>query len=106
MQTTMITTATIVDETTTFTVQEICTRCNVTQDLLVEMMEYGLFDFNDNLDANYPIDLKTVKRIESAFHLHRDLEINMPGIAVILELKDELEQLHTELALLHRHLSK
>ena len=106
MHTTTIATATIVDDSTTFTISEICSRCNVSHDLLVQMMEHGLFEFNNPLHDDFKIDLKTLQRIESAFHLHRDLEINMPGIALVLELRDELETLRNELNVLYGHLNK
>lgn len=106
MKSNEIITGVLVDEKTTFSVSEICTRCNVPHELLVQMMEYGLFEFTNQLEDDYNLDLKTLRIVESAVHLHRDLEINMPGIALILELKDELEQLRNELDLLHKHLSR
>ena len=93
----------IVDETTTFSIREVCAKCNISQGLLVQMVEHGLFEFNSLPKDDEQIDLKTLKRIESAFHLYHDLEINMPGISLILELKDELEQLRKQLSLLSKH---
>lgn len=106
MSTTEITTATIIDENITFSVSEICTYCDISKELLVQMMEHGVFNFSHELPEDFQIDLKTVKRIESAYRLHRDLEINIPGVALILELQDELAMLRDELNLLHRHLTK
>lgn len=97
-----ILTSIIIEETTTFTVEEICTRCKIPHELLVQMLEHGLFELNSDLSDNTLIDLKTLKRIEAAFRLHQDLEINMPGISLILELKDELDRLQQELDLLNK----
>ena len=70
------------------------------------MMEHGLFELSKPLRDDHEIDLRTLRRIESAFRLHRDLEINMSGIALVLELRDELETLRNELNVLYGHLNK
>ena len=92
----------IVDENTTFTIREICTRCNIPYQIIIQMAEHGLFDLSTNLDDDTEIDLKTLKRIEAAFRLHQDLEINMPGVSLILELKDQIDLLQQQLDLLNK----
>lgn len=101
-----INTAVVIQETTTFTVTEICQRCNLPYAFLKQMVEHGMFESQLDLEENFALDLVQVNRIESAFHLHNDLEINMPGIALVLELRDEIDHLQKELALLRNHLTK
>ncbi len=48
------------------------------------------------------LDQKTLRRMESAFRLHRDLEINLPGVVLALDLLDELKQLRHELDILRK----
>ncbi len=93
----------IIDEKITFTISQICQQCDIPKELLLQMMEHGLFEFYQQDQDEYRIDINGLKQIEIAFHLHKDLEINIPGIAVIIELRDELEQLRTELNFLHKH---
>lgn len=88
----------IIENETTFTIAEICQECHLPQDFLLQMIDHGMFE--SKLEENAAFDLIAIKRIESAFHLHRDLGINVPGIALILELKEELENLRSELKLL------
>lgn len=90
----------LIEERVSF--KEVCHQYNIPQDLLIEMMEHGIFSPTTSKEEHYlsPHDLQ---RMESAFRLHRDLEINLPGVALALELLDELERLRKELAILHKH---
>ena len=97
---------TVVDETTTFSIREVCTYCDISPDLLIQMVEHGLFDLDNEFDDNSQIDLKTLKRVEAAFRLHRDLEINISGVALVLELNEEIEKLRDEISVLQEHLAK
>ncbi|RUR13746.1 chaperone modulator CbpM [Legionella sp. km772] len=90
----------LIEETLSF--KEVCHKYNIPQELLLEMMEYGIFSTSSNGKENQ-LDAKDLRRMESAFRLHRDLEINLPGVALALELLDEIEGLRRELAILHKH---
>lgn len=96
--------AEIVDENTTFSIHEICTQCNIPIEFLEQLNEHGFFELAQMQVTEAQINLKALKRIEAAFHLYRDLEINLPGVSMILELKDELDLLRSQLSLLQKHL--
>ena len=42
----------------------------------------------------------TLARLKCALRLHRDLEINLPGLAVSLDLLDEVQRLRQQVDLL------
>ncbi|WBV66483.1 hypothetical protein PGH44_03130 [Legionella pneumophila] len=44
-----------------------------------------------------------MRRLESAFRLHRDLGINLPGVALALDLLEKIDQMHHELEILRKH---
>jgi chaperone modulatory protein CbpM len=92
----IILTGVLIDEETVFTIEEICQRFDIDRELIHAMIEYGLIQAD--------LDLYAIQRIQSALRLQRDLEINLPGIALAFELMDELEQLKTELAILRKHI--
>lgn len=99
-----ILTGVLIDETTTFTVIEVCQKYHISKDLLVELVEQGLFD-TDTTDIEHVVfNAPSLRRIEIAFRLHRDLEINLQGVALALELLDEIDQMRGELAILKRQL--
>ena len=93
----------LIEETTTTSFIEVCHKYNIPEELLAEMIEEGLFPNQPRTAEQLALDQKALRRLESAFRLHRDLNINLPGVALVLDLLDEMEQLRNELAILHKH---
>ena len=93
----------LIEENTTFSFKEVCHKYNIPEELLIEMIEQGLFPNQPTQKEHITYDSKSLKRIESAFRLHKDLGVNMPGVALALELLDEIEHMHCELTILRKH---
>lgn len=102
-----IITGVIVNENTaiSFTFMEICTKCKLTEETLVEMVEHGLSPQEKKPVKQRYFDYKTLVRIQSAARLQNDLGINIPGAALVLELLDELEAMRNELSILRHHVT-
>lgn len=92
----------IVEETTSISFVEVCHKYRINQDLLLEMIDYGLLSAQINQDNQASIDQKSLQRMETAFRLHRDLEINLAGVALALDLLDEMKDLRSELDILRK----
>lgn len=92
------------EETLTFTLAEFTEQYDVQEKMLFEMLEHSLIEPQEINDEGLYIDLRALRRMQSAVRLQRDLEINLPGIALVLELVDRLEQAHERLGILERHL--
>jgi chaperone modulatory protein CbpM len=93
----------VIEETTTYTFVEICQKYQIPKELLIEMIEQGLFPDQSTNPNELHVNQKSIQRIESAFRLHRDLGINLPGVALALDLLDELEKIRRELDILRKH---
>lgn len=93
----------LIDETTTYSFVEVCHRYSIPEKLLMEMVEQGLFPNQPTDPKKIEIDQKALRRIESAFRLHRDLGINLPGVALALELLEKIEKMQSELDILRKH---
>lgn len=93
----------LIEETTTVSFVEVCHQYNIPENLLIEMVEYGLFPDQPTDKAKIALDQKALRRLESAFRLHRDLEINLPGVALALELLEKIEAMQHELDILRKH---
>lgn len=100
-----IVTGLIMDETTTVTFVEICEQYDIPEDFLVEMIEFGLIEPGVEDIKQATFDCQSLVRIQSAKRLKRDLGMNMPGIALALDLLDKLDRLQDELDILHRHMN-
>ena len=94
-----ILTGVLMDEHMTFSIVEVCQKCNISEEMLLEMLEHGLGRHLKTLH----VDEKTLGRIESASRIQHDLGVNVPGVVLVLELLDELEQLRNELNILQHH---
>lgn len=93
----------IVEETTTISFNDVCQKYQISKELLLEMVEYGIFSSEATKTESVHFSQKDLRKIESAFRLHHDLEINLPGVALALELLEKIEQLNDELSILRKH---
>lgn len=97
----------IVDEQTTFTLVEICERGGVRSEFVVALVDYGVIaPVNDGSENQWAFDAAALARLCRAQRLQRDLEINLPGLAVSLDLLDEVEELRQQVDLLNRQLQQ
>ena len=97
-------TGVLIEETTTISFNEVCHRYHIPKELLLEMVEYGLFSSKTTKVEQLKLNQSDLRKMEVAFRLHRDLEINLPGVALVLELLEQIDQLDEELNILHKHL--
>lgn len=98
-------TGVLIEETTTYTVTEVCRIYHIPKELLIEIIEIGLFPEQNVAAEEMILDHNNLMRLETAFRLHRDLDINLAGVALALELLDDIEQMRNELAILRKHSS-
>ena len=99
-------TGVLVDEgTTTYSFTQVCHTYHVSESELMDLLEHGLFHEITSSVKPVNFNLQMVKRIRSARRLQEDLGVNLPGVVLALELRDELDRLRNELTILRRHLS-
>ena len=96
----------LMDETTKISFVEVCQKCHISEDVLLDMIEHGLFHHDAQHLKNIQIDQKTLVRIQSACRLQHDLGINLPGVVLVLELLDELAQIQDEFDILQHHIRR
>lgn len=99
----MIITGVLVDEDSTVSFVEICEHYDMTEDMLLDMIEHGLVQQASATPKMIQIHKDTLRRIQSARRLQSDLGVNVPGAVLALELLDQLEQIRQELEILKRH---
>jgi chaperone modulatory protein CbpM len=93
----------LIEETTTITFKEVCNKYQIPKELLIEMIEYGLFSCQTTKMELLKLNQNDLHKIESAFRLHRDLGINLPGVALALDLLEKIDKLDEELNILRKH---
>jgi chaperone modulatory protein CbpM len=83
---------------------DICAQYNLSEEVMVEFIEYGLITIHTSDIKSHIFDGPTVARIRSAWRLKNDLGINTPGVVLALDLIEELEALRNELQILKRQM--
>jgi chaperone modulatory protein CbpM len=83
----------VLDEQVTFTLREFCGACGVRRQMIIEMVEEGVIEPALPSEAEWKFHGQTLVRAQRALRLVRDLDINWPGAALVLDLLDEIERL-------------
>ena len=99
-------TAEIVDETALYGLKDVCEVCGVHAERVVELVEAGIIVPWGDRPSAWRFSAVSVMRSRKALRLQRDLEINMPGIAVTLDLLDELDTLRCQVRALKQQLER
>jgi chaperone modulatory protein CbpM len=103
---TEILTGMLIDETTTFNLQEVCYTCNVSVDIIIEMVEHGLAEPQQRTTQDWHFAPEALKRLIIALRLQQDLGVNIPGAALALDLLNELQTLRKQLTILEHQAVK
>jgi chaperone modulatory protein CbpM len=88
---------------TALSLEELCEICHISSDLIHDLIAYEIIHPKQPSTDRWVFDLAELKRIQIALRLQRDLEVNLAGVAVVLDLLDELEALRKNSELLERH---
>ncbi len=87
----------LLDESAELSLEDLCRACGVERVVLVEMVEEGLLEPLDMQLAPWRFQGEALRRARTALRLRRDLDVNLAGAAMVLDLLDEIEQLETRL---------
>jgi len=76
---------------------ELCEVCTVTSERIVQLVDEGLVEPVGREPAEWRFSGHSVRRVVVAERLSRDLRLNAPGAALVLDLLDEVTQLRQRL---------
>ncbi|MEM5371249.1 chaperone modulator CbpM [Paraburkholderia azotifigens] len=87
--------AQIVDENVEFSLLELSHASGASEDEITLWVAEGVFEPKGATPQEWRFSGALLRRVRTAFRLARDLQINAPGIALALDLLDEIEMLKT-----------
>lgn len=97
----------LMDENTSMiSFTQVCQTYRIPEDVLTELLEHGLFNEMLSPISQVMFNPPMLKRIQSACRLQNDLGVNLPGVVLVLELRDELERMRNELSILRHHVGE
>lgn len=76
-----------------YTMKELCQACRVDQDYVIELVAHGIIEPRDGGQRAWHFTTAEVSRTRRAHRLHQDLELNLEGVALALELMDQNRRL-------------
>jgi chaperone modulatory protein CbpM len=85
--------ALLLDETSQFTLAELCSVCAVTEEIVVEIVAEGIVEPSGAEQRHWRFSGVAVARVQRVVRLQREFEVNLPGAALALELLEEIERL-------------
>jgi chaperone modulatory protein CbpM len=87
----------ILEESALLTIKDLSRMCAVDERHIVEYVEEGVLHAVEIDTTEWHFTGAALRRTRLALRLERDLELNLAGVALALELMEELEYLRREL---------
>ncbi len=87
----------VLEEDVELTLAELCHRCRLQTEQLIELVEEGVVEPLGRDPAQWRFRGVSVRRVRCALRLERDLGVNVAGAALALDLLEELELMRTRL---------
>ena len=91
----------LVDEHTLLSVTELSRICAVEERYIIAFVEEGVLLPADARTSVWHFRGDALPRARRALRLQRDLEINLAGVALAMDLMDEIDRLRRELQMRH-----
>ena len=93
----------ILEEEATLTLVEICQNCQAPAETIIRLMEHGVISPSQGTKSKqWRFHQSALIRADKALRLKRDLGVNNAGVALVLDLMDEIDTLNQQL----RHFTK
>ena len=81
---------------------EICEICHVPSNVIQHLIQYDVIH-PKSTEPEMKFDLAQLQRVQTALRLQHDLEINLIGVALVLDLLDEVKDLREQAAFFEKH---
>ncbi|MGH8428456.1 MAG: chaperone modulator CbpM [Gammaproteobacteria bacterium] len=90
----------VLDEQSALSLEELARACAVQTEWVLALVEEGIIEPAAGDPDAWLFPGTSLARARIAAHLHRDLEIDLAGIALVLDLMEEIEALRARLRLI------
>jgi chaperone modulatory protein CbpM len=87
----------ILDEATEISIVQLCRSCAVQAETIEAMVEQGVLEPLGKRGHHWCFPANSIKRTRIVLRLQRDLDINLAGAALAIELLERIEELDAQL---------
>jgi chaperone modulatory protein CbpM len=96
-QTTDILTGDIVENETRLSLQQLCDTCSVETEYIITLVNQGCIEPVGVEQSHWRFSGISIRRVQKAKRLQQDLGINPAGVALVIDLIEEIERLRCKL---------
>jgi chaperone modulatory protein CbpM len=79
------------------TLGELCHACSVQAQTIEALVEHGILEPSKRQGTQWRFRVGSIRRTRIALRLQQDLDVNLPGAALALELLERIDELETRL---------
>ncbi|HHJ34228.1 MAG TPA: MerR family transcriptional regulator [Gammaproteobacteria bacterium] len=87
----------IIEDETRLTLRQLCDACAVHAEYIIELIDEGFIEPSGMEKAHWCFNGMSIRRVQRAKRLQHDLGINLAGVALAVDLMDEIEMLRARL---------
>jgi len=88
------------DEGECLSLDDLCRACAVHAEWVIALVEEGILEPSGPDPAQWRFSGTSLRRMKVALRLQQDLELNLAGVALALDLMDQIERLRGRLQVL------
>ena len=92
----------VVEEEVQLSLTELCQASSAERELVLQLVEHGVIQPQGDAPQAWVFTGSSLQRTRVALRLLHDLELNLPGAALAMDLLDQIAQLQRELQALQR----
>lgn len=85
----------ILDDENDLSLIQLCDICNLTPELIIEMVNEGVLDHTGENKNAWRFSFTLVERIRKVQRLQNDFNVNLAGAALALDLLEKIEHLES-----------
>lgn len=87
----------IIDQDNSLTFDEICRAIHADNDLIIQLIEHHIIQPKGSSKNNWQFDHICLKRARLARNFYYDLEVNLAGIGLLIDMLEKIEALENGL---------
>ena len=88
---------TLIDEQARLSLEEICNSCSVQTEWVINLVEEGILEPSGAERTQWTFSGSSMWRVQVARRLQSDLDINLAGVALAIDLLEEIREMRSRL---------
>jgi chaperone modulatory protein CbpM len=87
----------VVEDEVSMSLTELCQACGTESAVVLQLVQHGVIEPLGSVPQDWVFTGASLQRTRTALRLLRDLELNLPGAALAVDLLDQISRLQREL---------